>query len=275
MVAWHDFFTTSQDGLRLYARRLGPAEGRLTPVICLPGLARTTLDFEEVAQHLAASGDRTVWAFDYRGRGRSDRDPDWTHYDLRVELGDVGDQLTALGIPPAVFLGTSRGGMLTTLMAIARPAALRGAILNDIGPVIEGKGLARIKSYVGKLPRPETLEQGSEILKRISSSQFTAADPATWLKMAGRTWLETPDGLVPRYDVALMKTLEQLDLDAPLPDLWPQFGALSHVPLMVIRGSNSDLLSAETTAEMARRHPDCRVLEVPGEGHAPLLADAP
>lgn len=275
MAAWQDFFTTSQDGLKLYACRLGPAEGALTPVVCLPGLTRSTLDFEEVAQHIAAGGKRTVWAFDYRGRGRSDYDRDWKNYDLRIELGDISDQLTALGIPPAVFLGTSRGGLLTCLIGMTRPAALRGAILNDIGPVIEGKGLARIKSYVGKLPRPRSYDEAVTILKQVSSAQFPGADEAAWRRMAERTWKESQGTLEPRYDTALMKPLELVDLDAPLPDLWPQFLGLSAVPVLVVRGEHSDLLSRETVAAMVARHPDCTSVEAAGEGHAPLLADAP
>lgn len=275
MAAWQEMFISSQDGLQLFARRLGPDRGSKTPVVCLPGIARTTLDFEEVAQHLAATGDRAVWAFDYRGRGRSDFDPTWQNYDLRIELGDISDQLTALHIPPAVFLGTSRGGILTMLLAMTRPTALKGAILNDIGPVIDGKGLMRIKGYVGKLPQPASIAEGGAILKRVSSSQFPSLDDAGWERMAARTWTIDAGKLVPIYDTALLKTLEAVDLEAPLPELWPQFEALSHVPVLVVRGENSDILSSATATAMTARHPDCALVEVAGEGHAPLLGDAP
>lgn len=270
-----EFFTTSQDGLKLYARRWGPANAPRPPVLCLPGIARTTADFEEVATHLSQAGDRAVFAFDYRGRGRSDYDPTWQNYDLRIELGDILDQMTALGIGEAIFLGTSRGGLLTMLVGMMRPGALRGAILNDIGPIIEGKGLARIKSYVGKLPKPRTFAEGAQILKSVSNTQFPALDDAGWERMARRTWRDQNGGLVPVYDVNLLKTLEIVDLEAPLPELWPQFGGLSHVPVLVVRGAHSDILSAETAKEMTRRHPDCALCEVDYEGHAPLLGDGP
>lgn len=274
-MGWQEFFTTSQDGLKLFSRRLGPESGTRPPVLCLPGIARTTADFDDLAEHLAALGDRTVWAFDYRGRGRSDYDPTWTNYDLRVELSDILDQMTALGISEAIFVGTSRGGLLTMLVGMMRPAALRGAVLNDIGPIIEGKGLARIKSYVGKLPKPRTFAEGAQILKSVSNTQFPALDEAGWEKMARRTWQDKDGGLVPVYDTALLKTLELVDLEAPLPELWPQFGALSHVPVLVVRGAHSDILSHETAVEMTKRHPDCALWEVPYQGHAPLLGDTP
>ena len=275
MAEWHEFFTTSQDGLKLFARRLGPANAPKTPVLCLPGIARTTADFEDVAEHLARAGDRAVWAFDYRGRGRSDYDPKWENYDVRIELGDILDQMTALQIPEAIFFGTSRGGLLTMLAGMIRPAAVRGAILNDIGPVIDGKGLARIKSYVGKLPKPRTFAEGGDILKRVSSTQFPTLDAAGWDKMARRTWKDVNGGLEPVYDPALLKTLELVDLEAPLPELWPQFAALNHVPVLVLRGAHSDILAHETAVAMTERHPDCTLWEVDYEGHAPLLADAP
>lgn len=274
-MGWQEFFTTSQDGLKLFSRRLGPESGKRPPVLCLPGIARTTADFDDLAEHLTAGGDRAVWAFDYRGRGRSDYDPTWTNYDLRVELSDILDQMTALGISEAIFVGTSRGGLLTMLVGMMRPAALRGAVLNDIGPIIEGKGLARIKSYVGKLPKPRTFAEGAQILKSVSNTQFPALDEAGWEKMARRTWQDKDGGLVPVYDTALLKTLELVDLEAPLPELWPQFGALSHVPVLVVRGAHSDILSHETAVEMTKRHPDCALWEVPYQGHAPLLGDTP
>ena len=274
MPAFEDFFTTSQDGLKLHARRWGPELPSKTSVVCLPGLTRNTDDFDDIAAALTASGERAVYAFDYRGRGLSDYDPNWKNYDVRIEIGDVLDQITALGISEAILIGTSRGGILAMVAAMLRPALLRGVVLNDVGPVIDGKGLARIKSYVGKLPQPKSFAEGAAILKQTANTQFPALDDAGWETYARRTWKEQDGRLVTRYDVALMKPLEQLDLEAPLPQLWPQFEALKHVPVLVLRGAHSDLLSHEAAVEMTRRHPDCALMEVPFEGHAPLLADA-
>lgn len=276
MQNWQDLSTTSKEGLRLYARRYGDPLGQGLPVVCLPGLTRNSADFHELALHLAARGGRAVYAIDYRGRGRSDYDPHWQNYDVAVELGDVLDMLTVFQVAEAVFVGTSRGGLITMVTPMLRPGVIRGAVLNDIGPVIDGKGLARIKSYVGKLPAPRTFREGGEILRQVSGAQFPKADEAAWTKQAERTWRAEDGGkLVLQYDANLLKTLENLDLEQPLPTLWPQFESLQHAPVLTVRGANSDLLSQQTAEEMTRRHQRCALHVVPDEGHAPLLGDAP
>ena len=162
MADYADLFVSAADGLRLFARDYGPRTGTALAVVCLPGLARTCADFHELALSLSQDGkpSRRVLALDYRGRGRSEYDRDWRNYDLKVELADVLAVLTAASIEEAMFVGTSRGGLLTMALSAARPALLRGAVLNDIGPVIEGRGLARIRGYVGKLPAPRRLRRG-------------------------------------------------------------------------------------------------------------------
>jgi pimeloyl-ACP methyl ester carboxylesterase len=265
--------TTSRDGLKLHARIYGPEGSTNLPVLCLPGLARTHKDFHEIALALAtdAQAPRRVVCVDYRGRGLSEYDSDWKRYDIRVELDDVLQQMAALGLAHAVFIGTSRGGLITMAMGAMRPSVIKGVVLNDIGPVIEASGLLTIRGYIGKLPQPSDFAAASDILQRLFGSQFTAFGPEQWEMMARRTWKETPQGLRPDYDPALMKTLEQLDLEAPLPILWPYFDALKHAPMLAIRGENSNLFSAATHAEMGRRHPDCALHTSLGQGHAPVL----
>lgn len=277
MTRSESFFFRSQDGLKLHARLWGTPHSAGLPVLCLPGLARTAADFDELSAHLAGHRQRPrhVIAVDYRGRGHSDHDRDPANYDVRVEAQDVLDLLAALGVHEAIFVGTSRGGLITMAIGALRPALIRGAVLNDIGPVIEGKGLARIKAYVGKLPKPASWAEAVAILKRVASQQFTRLTDAEWEGFARRTFRETDKGLVPWYDPALMKSLESLDIEKPLPDLWPLFSGLSGVPMLIIRGENSDLLSEQTVAEMVRRHPAAEALLVVGEGHAPLLSDRP
>ncbi|MEW6451708.1 MAG: alpha/beta hydrolase [Pseudomonadota bacterium] len=267
-------FIAAPDGLKLHVRAYGPRGASALPVVCLPGLARTAVDFEALAVALVADGKRRVYALDYRGRGLSDYDRDPLNYTLVTELGDTIAVLTALNAMPAVFVGTSRGGLLTMLMAVARPTAIAGAVLNDIGPVIEPKGLARIKSYVGKLPQPTSFEEGAEILRRLFDSQFPKLTADDWLAYSRRTYKQEGQALAPTYDVRLAKTLEGIEFDKPLPPLWKEFDALAGVPLMVIRGANSDILSEETVAAMRERHPATTALIVPDQGHAPLLAEA-
>ncbi len=266
-------FISARDGLKLHARDYGPLAATALPIVCLPGFARTAADFHELAVALATDEvmPRRVLALDYRGRGRSGYDKDWKNYDIRIELDDLMQVLTGAGIEQAVFVGTSRGGLLTMALAAARPGLIRGAVLNDIGPVIDARGLLRIRGYVGKLPLPRSFAEGAEILKRLSDQQFPLFGEAEWEMMARRTWTERDGRLVPDYDPNLMKVLEDLDLEAPLPVLWGYFAGLNAVPVLAIRGANSDLLAEKTLVEMAERHPDCQIFVAPGQGHAPLL----
>jgi pimeloyl-ACP methyl ester carboxylesterase len=271
-----DHYVTAQDGLRLHVREHGDRTAPGLPVVCLPGLARTTADFDRLAAALAGDPDRPrrVLALDYRGRGLSDHDRDPRNYSLPVELADVMTVLTARAVGAAVFVGTSRGGLITMALAAVRPAAIAGAVLNDIGPVIEPQGLMRIKSYVGRLPQPRGFEEGADILRRLFGAQFTRLSDADWLASAHRNWRQQDGRLVLAYDPRLSRALASVDAAHPLPPLWPQFDALGNVPLMVIRGANSDILSAATVAAMQARRRDTVVVEIPDQGHAPLLAEA-
>lgn len=268
-------FISASDGLRLHARCYGRGSLPGLPAICLPGLARTAADFEKLASALSGDPDhpRRVLALDYRGRGQSDYDRDPANYAFHTELADMLAVATALDALPAVIIGTSRGGILAMLLATLRPTAIAGVVLNDIGPVIEPKGLMRIKGYVGKLPEPRSFDEGAEILRRLFDAQFPKLDDKDWMAASLRTFKEEKGRLVPTYDVRLARTLEGINFERPLPPLWAAFDALAHVPLMVVRGANSDLLSPETVNAMRARRSEMDLVEVPDQGHAPLLAE--
>jgi pimeloyl-ACP methyl ester carboxylesterase len=266
-------FVTAQDGLRLHVRAYGARASSALPVVCLPGLARTAGDFESLAATL--SSNRQVFAVDYRGRGKSDYDRNPANYNLQVELADVLAVLTAFGVGPAVFIGTSRGGILTMLLAAARPTAIAGCVLNDIGPVIELSGLMRIKSYVGKLPRPANFHDAADVLQRRFGSHFPKCGDADWLAFAHRTFKEVNGRLLPDYDIKLATILDAVTPERPLPPLWREFDALAGVPVMVVRGTNSDILSAATVEAMRARRRSLDVVEVADEGHPPRLTDRP
>jgi pimeloyl-ACP methyl ester carboxylesterase len=268
-------FVPAPDTLPLHVREFGLLGYSTVPVVCLPGLTRTTNDFDALALALS-SGEpqRRVIALDSRGRGLSAYDPNTKNYMLAVELADLIAVLNQLQIGSAIFVGSSRGGILTMLLAAAHPEMITGAVLHDIGPVIESEGVARIKSYVGKLRQPQNLQEGVKILRKLFGTQFPKLTAAQWLGAAQRTWDIQAGKLVQTYDPALAETLSDFDVEHPLPPLWNEFDALARVPVLVIRGANSDILSRATVREMQAHHTNLEVMEVADQGHVPFLDTA-
>lgn len=264
-------FVSAPDGLRLHVREYGSRMMPALAAVCLPGLTRTVADFDILAAHLAKTGPRRVIALDSRGRGQSEYDRDPENYNLLVELGDVVAVLTALAVGPAIFIGSSRGGLLTMHLAVAHPTAIAGVVLHDIGPVIEPKGLARLRSYVGKMPQPRSFDEGADILRHLFHAQFPNLSPEQWLAAARRAWQMRDGALTPTYDVRLSRTLTAIDIERPLPPLWNEFDALKRVPVLVIHGGRSDILTAATVTAMAARHPGMETIAVADQGHVPLL----
>ena len=272
-------FVTAQDGLKLHVRDYGPRAATALPVVCLAGLTRTAVDFHALAVALANDGarPRRVLALDSRGRGKSDYDANPDNYAVTVELNDVITVITACETAPAVLIGTSRGGLLAMALAAARPAMIAGVVLNDIGPEIDIQGLMRIKGTVGRLPDLRSYAEGAEILRRAYAAHFPRLTAPDWEAWARRSWTSRSSAqgerLVPNYDAKLARTLADIDPERPIPPLWPQFDALAAVPLMVVRGVNSDILSAATLAAMRARRSEMTVLEIPDQGHTPLLSE--
>jgi pimeloyl-ACP methyl ester carboxylesterase len=274
MQNWNDIYFTSRDGLRLYARHYPSPSSSRRPAVCLAGLSRNSRDFHDLATALATQDEagRDVFCLDYRGRGRSQYDPDWKNYSILVELNDALDFMTMRGLHNAAIVGTSRGGLITMLMAVLRPAAIGAVVLNDIGPVIEPEGLARIVAYVGRVPLPATWEEATALVTEMNRRQFPAVTAEQWAQVA-RQLFNDDNGLPAQaYDPSLSKSIS---LTSEVPQLWPQFEALGHAPTLVVRGELSDILSAKTFAEMQVRHPRIDAITVKGQGHAPLLKDAP
>jgi len=265
-------FYSAQDGLRLHARIYGDANPGL-PVVCLPGLTRNARDFHALATQLSTEArvPRKVIAFDYRGRGLSDYDPDWQRYEVSVEAADIVTGLAVLGVEHAAFIGTSRGGLIVMALAASRPALLKAVVLNDVGPVIEGDGLAQIRAYLQRAPKPSALAQAVEIQKAIHADAFPALGEDDWHRFAKALYKDENGRLRADFDPKLLKPLKAIDLDRPLPALWPLFEGLGGIPVLAIRGENSRLLSARTLEEMASRHPRMERIVVSGQGHAPLL----
>jgi len=257
------------DGLRLYFRDYDAAHGARTPVICLPGLTRCHRDFTAIAEILAP--DRRVICPDMRGRGGSDHDPEPANYNPVTETGDVLHLIDLLDLPPAVVIGTSRGGIQAMLMAQMRPDALAGAVLNDIGPKIEKRGLLRIVATLSMAPDSfASWDEAALAVKRGNEGQFPALTDREWRAFAHRLFTEVDGRPARGFDWKLARATETAVADEP-PTLWPQFEALAEKPLLAIRGANSDILSAETLAEMRARAPAMRSLTLPDRGHTPFL----
>ena len=254
-------FFTSPDGTKLAY----DVHGSGKPLLCLPGLTRTMADFDYVLPQLSGA---QVIRMDYRGRGASD----WAapaSYTILQEALDALSLLDHLGTPQVAVLGTSRGGLIGLVLAqLARPRLL-GLCLNDIGPLIERAGLERLATYVGRDPTAKSLPDHADRLAK-GSPGFANVPASRWLDEAARQVRETPGGLQITYDPALRDGFIA-GLQAPAPDLWPLFDACAGLPLAVIRGANSDLLSAATLAEMQRRRPDLIAATVPDRGHVPFL----
>jgi pimeloyl-ACP methyl ester carboxylesterase len=210
-------------------------------------------------------------AFDYRGRGRSAWDRRRDGYNPLTETNDIFDGMAALNVSRAVIVGTSRGGIIGMMMGTMRPAAVAGLVLNDIGPAVEARGLARLKTYVGRTPVPDDWADAARIQRRLHGGAFTAWGQSDWDSFARLTYAEEAGQPKSDYDPALAATLAGVEFDRPIPALWDEFGALKDVPILAIRGANSDLLSQETLAAMVAAHPSVETITVPDEGHPPLL----
>lgn len=261
---------TSFDNLSLYVRDYGDPLDNRPPLFCLGGLTRNSKDFESFAEKYSADGRRVICP-DYRGRGRSDYDPNWRNYDPRTYIRDIQDLLAALNLHHVVVVGTSLGGILGMGMAAAMPTALAGLVMNDVGPEVETGGLNFIINYI-KEDRPhDDWDAAVETIKTMLPN-LTFQDEGIWLKMAQNTFQEKEDGkLYFDWDVDIAKPL--LEPSYAIPDMWPLFRALKNVPTLVLRGAESDILSPECFARMQEVKPDLFAVEIPRAGHVPTMAE--
>ncbi len=255
------------DGLPIHVL-VWNAGDRLPPILCLPGLVRTSADFETLAPEIGV--DRRIIAIDYPGRGASGRSRDIERYAAESCLRDVMDICAALHIHDAIAIGTSFGGLLTMGLTVARPGLIRAAILNDIGPDVGSGGADFVRDFVGKDPALESLDACVTYL-RTHLPPLSLYTEAAWRRMAELTYAPSTDGRFhPVWDTRIAKLLNR-----PAPDLWPLFGALSERPMLLIRGAVSNILLPDTVARMQAMHPAMRVVVLPDIGHAPILTEPP
>jgi pimeloyl-ACP methyl ester carboxylesterase len=267
-VAYTDSYWWSNDGLRLHYRDYA-GRGDRPPIVCMPGLTRNARDFEGVAARL--SPEWRVIAVDFRGRGESAYAKDAMTYVPLTYAQDVLLLLNELKIERFVAFGTSLGGIVTMLLAATGRATLAGALLNDIGPVIEADGLARIKGYVGRTSSWPTWIHAARALGENNAEVYPFYGLEDWLRLAKRMYRLTPAGrIVPDYDKNIAEPFRLPGGEAGV-DLWPALDALADVPTLIVRGALSDLLGDTTADEMVARLNSATLVTVPEAGHAPTL----
>ena len=277
-ATYEDRWWQSADGLRLHYRDYaaqGAAGDPRPPLLCLPGLTRNARDFATLAERLAARGWRVLCA-EMRGRGMSQYAPDSATYTPPHYIGDVLALLEQAGLDRVAIIGTSLGGIMAMLLALAAPQRIAGALINDIGPVIESVGLGRIVDYVSKAPRFADWPAAVAYLRAEHGYAFPGRSDAAWEAGARRVMAEDSDGTIRLdYDPAIAEPMRAAG-GALTVDLWPALLALGDQsagprPLLLVRGGISDLLSVETFAEMQRRLPQALTATAADTGHPPFL----
>jgi pimeloyl-ACP methyl ester carboxylesterase len=268
MSEFADCHWTSRDGLQLHYRDY-PGRADRPPLLCLPGLTRNARDFEGLAAHFA--GEWRVICPDLRGRGDSAYAKDSASYNPLQYADDLALLFEQAGLDRVVAVGTSLGGILTMILAMTGPERLAGAVLNDIGPVIEPAGLDRIRGYVGKGGSFPTWVHAARAIEETQAVNFPDWDTAQWLVMAKRAMVVGSNGRIQfDYDMKIAEPLTRPGGEAGV-DLWPGVAALAGRPVLVLRGELSDLFSAETQRKMADMLPGAQAVTVPRVGHAPTL----
>lgn len=268
MVSFVDRHYGSPDGLRLHYRDYpGPAAGM--PALCIPGLTRNCRDFEDLAPRLART--RRVLAVDLRGRGDSDRDPDWKHYQPATYLEDLRCLLDDAGVSRVVVVGTSLGGIMGMVMAACLPGVVAGLVLNDIGPEFGPEGIARVNAYAGTIQPVTRWEDAASQVKAVMAHAMPDFPDHDWVRVARRMYRVQPDGtLVPDLDAGIATAL-RAGVGSSDVSLWTLFGAVRSLPVAVLRGELSDLLLPDTVRRMQELKPDLITAVVPRRGHVPLL----
>jgi pimeloyl-ACP methyl ester carboxylesterase len=262
-----DYWYDSGDGLRLYSRVYAGPVAQAPVVLCLHGLMRNGRDFAVLATHLAQR--HRVIVPDVRGRGLSARDPDSSRYRIDIYLNDVQELLRGLGVTQVALIGTSMGGLMGMMLSWLQPGLVTALVLNDVGPELEARGLERIRGYAGRAPPVSSWEGALAQVRRTYASAWPDLSAPRWEEVARLSYRANAQG-VPVED-ADPRVADALRGSTPSPDLWPLWQALAGLPVLVIRGAHSDLLSEATLARMQREKPDLAVLTVANRGHAPLL----
>ena len=267
-MAAAEYWFDSHDGLRLFSRVYRADDASAPVLLCLHGLMRNSRDFESLALHLA--GRCRVIAPDVRGRGLSARDPDYRNYQIPVYLRDLLALLAGLGVARVTIIGTSMGGLMAMALAATQPRLIAGIVLNDVGPELDRQGLERIRGYAGRSTAVGTWPEAVAHVRAIYEPVWPGLSEARWEEIARLSYRADAAGApVADADPLIGELLRDTSVAAA--DLWPLWGLLVKVPVLAIRGEQSDILSEATLARMRRDKADLATLTVANRGHAPLL----
>jgi len=242
------------------------------PVICVHGLVRNGRDFDYLAAYLAAAGRRVVCP-DLVGRGQSGRLRDPNEYALPQYCADMNALVARLGTEQVDFIGTSLGGLIGMVLAGMPGNLIRRLVVNDIGPFLPWKGLARIGTYLSAMPSDFRDLGEAETYFREVLAPFGGLTDEEWMHITRHSveWHASRERYVTLFDPQIVRAFRNpwhYSLD-----LWRYWTAIE-VPILVIRGEESDMLPADLARDMMRRNPRARVVEMKGCGHAPPLMSA-
>jgi pimeloyl-ACP methyl ester carboxylesterase len=244
-------------------------------LVCVHGVTRVSDDFDHLAR--ALSGHYRVVTPDVVGRGRSERLRDPQFYTVRQYVADMVTliaRVTANSDDETVhWFGTSMGGLIGMILASFEGTPVRKLVINDIGPVLDKEAMARIGEYIGQDLRFASFDEGAAFVRDVSQS-FGAHSDDEWQKLAGDVLRQAPEGhWVRHYDLGLAQVFRSMTPDAADADeaaLWAAYDAI-RCPTLLVRGAQSDLLSAETARQMTVRGPKPTLVEIPDVGHAPTF----
>lgn len=263
---------TAADGTRLAGRLFHREEDPSAParrlVLCLGGYLRNSSDFLHIAPDLAGPG-RSVFAPDYRGRGRSEHCRRLSGYAPALLVGDLLDWTTALGAREVVVIGTSLGGVLAMGLAVARPGLLQAVVLNDIGPGFDPAPLASLQAFVRNDRPHRTWDTAITDLKR-AFTEIGLRDEEDWRRFAHGTFHRADDGFLRfSWDIRLARLLTIRPEDCSR--VATIFMALKPVPTLLVRGGNSLIMGPQAASRMQAIKPDLTTITIEGAGHAPTL----
>jgi len=267
--SYQDIYWESDDGLKLHAYDY-PSESGKTPVICVPGLTRNARDFRHLGTEF--HGQRRIIMLDLRGRGMSEYAKDSSTYNSKQYIADIIMLMDELAIPKAIFFGTSLGGVVTMIMAKMHPGRVAGALLNDIGPELDRKGLDRIADHVGQGRSFDTWAHAGRDMAETGGDTFPDFTLKDWIEFAKKVYQMNSSGRIKLdYDMKIAEPFDSKGGGSGA--MWNALEYMKNIPTLILRGELSDLFSERVAAKMLEILDEGELVTIPRVGHAPTLEE--